>query len=138
MMTDVVEERSKNPRCKGFGQTTDGVPGLGTAGAAVLSAAGDNPFCGDSIEMRVRIERDSDGVARIVRGAFEGYACSLCTAAADVLLEHVADMRVDEALAVGYDGLLALLGGPVVGRTRSGCVRLPVTVLARALGTLGR
>lgn len=138
MMTDVVEERSKNPRCKGFGQTADGMPGLNAGEAAVLSAAGDNPFCGDSIEMRVRIERDSDGVARIVRGAFEGYACSLCTAAADVLLEHVAGMSVDEALAVGYDGLIALLGGPVVGRTRSGCVRLPVTVLARALGALGR
>ena len=106
MMTDVVEERSKNPRCKGFGQTADGMPGLNAGEAAVLSAAGDNPFCGDSIEMRVRIERDSDGVARIVRGAFEG--------------------------------LIALLGGPVVGRTRSGCVRLPVTVLARALGALGR
>ena len=138
MITDVVEERSKNPRCKGFGQTAYGVPGLDAGEAAVLSAAGDNPFCGDSIEMRVRIESDSDGVARIERGAFEGYACSLCTAAADVLLEHVAGMRIDEALAVGYDGLIALLGGPVVGRTRSGCVRLPVTVLARALDALGR
>ena len=54
-----------------------------------------------------------------------------------MLLEHAVGRPVSEVLALGYDDLLALLGGPRVGRTRSGCVRLPLTVLARALASRG-
>lgn len=147
-MGNAMEEltrRAKEPRCKGFaGWEGHPARGDGTASgdgsaAAVWSAAGDNPFCGDSIEIRLRLQ-PADGTgepwgesAVIEDAAFDGYACSLCTAAADILLERVRGMRVGDALALGYDDLLALMGGPRVGRTRSGCVRLPLTVFARAV-----
>ena len=128
-----IAARAKAPRFKGFA----GWDGNGPA-ADVLGAAGDNPFCGDTVEVRVRLAPSADGGGTVVAdAAFDGYACSLCTAAADVLLEHAVGRPVSEVLALGYDDLLALLGGPRVGRTRSGCVRLPLTVLARALASRG-
>ena len=130
-MNPTVENHARNPRFKqSFGSEFTQTWTHG--------AVGDNPFCGDTLEIRLRLKEGAgDGLAdRLVieDAAFDGYACSLCTAAADVLLEQVRGLTVEQARAMSYDRLLELLDQPIVGRTRSGCVRLPLTVLARALG----
>ena len=45
-------------------------------------------------------------------------------------------MRVEDAERLTVDDVLALWGGLQVGRTRKGCVELPLTVLKRALALL--
>ena len=130
-MNPTVENHARNPR---FKQSFGSEP----TQAWTHGAVGDNPFCGDTLEIRLLLKNaDGEGPTdRLVieNAAFDGYACSLCTAAADVLLEQVRGLTVEQARAVDYDRLLELLDQPPVGRTRSGCVRLPLTMLARALG----
>lgn len=123
MTTDLVETLAADPRHKG----------VLAEGPGTCRAHGDNPFCGDALDVFVHLCATENGEARIEEARFDGYACSLCTAAAEALLDAVSGVRVDEARRMTYDDLLGLLGNPSVGRTRSGCVRLPLTVLGRAL-----
>ena len=116
-------ERHRNPRFKGF------------SGPGDVAATGDNPFCGDALEVRV-VRGEADGAPMVARAAFDGYACSLCAATADLVMEHVTGMRVEDAERLTVDDVLALWGGLQVGRTRRGCVELPLTVLKRALALL--
>lgn len=118
-----IMERYRRPRCKGFEGAYDG------------AASGDNPFCGDALEVRVALERRAGGLA-VARASFDGYACSLCAASADVLMERVEGMRVSEAEALAFEDVLGLWEGLEVGRTRRGCVELPLVVLKRALALL--
>lgn len=115
-----ILERHRNPCCKGFEGAYDG------------AAEGDNPFCGDALEVRVVLER-REGIWVIARASFDGYACSLCVATADMLMERVAGMPADVAHELATRDLLIWWGGLEVGRTRKGCVELPLLVLKRAL-----
>lgn len=117
---ECIMERYRRPRAKGFEGAYDG------------AATGDNPFCGDALEVRVVLERRAGGLA-VARASFDGYACSLCTASADVLMERAEGMPTDEAAALTVDDVLGWWGGLEVGRTRKGCVDLPVSVFKRAL-----
>ena len=46
-----IAERCRRPRCKGFEGAYDG------------AATGENPFCGDALEVRVALERRACGLA---------------------------------------------------------------------------
>lgn len=120
---EAVIERAKHPRRKGFE-------------ARVVwdaSAQGDNPFCGDAIEVCLTFAH-AGGRTVVSHAAFEGYACTLCTACADVLMEYVEGRPLDEVASLKYETVLSLWdGGLVVGRTRRGCVEVSLTVLQRAL-----
>ncbi|OUO90740.1 hypothetical protein B5F40_06000 [Gordonibacter sp. An230] len=118
-----IVERAAHPTRKGF------------SGAYDAKGEGDNPFCGDALEVRVALERRDGGMA-VARAAFDGYACTLCTACADALMERVEGMRVSEAEALAFEDVLGLWEGLEVGRTRRGCVELPLIVLKRALALL--
>ncbi|WP_158544720.1 iron-sulfur cluster assembly scaffold protein [Eggerthella sinensis] len=117
---ELILERYRHPHAKGFDGAFDG------------AAAGDNPFCGDAIEVRVSLGRGAEGVV-LERAAFDGYACSLCAATADLLMERARGMAPAAVRALGPDDLLRWWGGLEVGRTRKGCVELPLSVLKRAL-----
>ena len=104
---EAVMERHRNPRFKGF------------SGPGDVAATGDNPFCGDALEVRV-VRGEADGAPMVARAAFDGYACSLCAATADLVMEHVTGMRVEDAERLTVDDVLALWGGLQVGRTRKG------------------
>ena len=108
-----IAERCRRPRCKGFEGAYDG------------AATGENPVCGDALEVRVALERRACGL--------EGYACSLCPASADVLMERASGMPAEDAAVLTVDDVLRWWGGLEVGRTRKGCVDLPVSVFGRAL-----
>lgn len=120
---EMIQERGAHPMRKGFSGLYD------------AEAQGDNPFCGDMLSVRVAVRSGENG-AVIERAAFDGYACTLCSACADALMQRVEGMRVREAETLSVEDVLALWGGLEVGRTRRGCVELPLIVLKRALALL--
>ncbi|HJI12009.1 MAG TPA: iron-sulfur cluster assembly scaffold protein [Adlercreutzia equolifaciens] len=105
-------------------------------GCRTLTARGDNPFCGDELEVRAVVRHDPLRGWVVERAAFDGYACTLCLAASDVLMEAAEGQPVALVRATTLDDVCQLLGGLSVGRTRKGCVELPLTVLGRALATV--
>ncbi|MEG0991581.1 MAG: iron-sulfur cluster assembly scaffold protein, partial [Gordonibacter sp.] len=46
--------------------------------STVVSARGDNPLCGDAMELAVVLGVLPDGSAVIERACWNGYGCSLC------------------------------------------------------------
>ncbi len=102
----------------------------------VLSACGENPFCGDELEVRVLMRRAAADTWVVERAAFDGYACTLCLACADAIMEHAQGMEAAEAARLTGDAACRLLGGLEVGRTRRGCVDLGARVLSRALAPM--
>lgn len=136
----IIQERYDQPRC--FGELS----------CYTHSAQGDNPFCGDTIQLYFRLKEDQKECAepssinlgdtqncsksRIIEQAtFDGYACSLCIASTDLLLEHITGRQVEDALALTFNDLLMLWDKePLeVSRARKGCVELPLRILSRAL-----
>lgn len=102
------------------------------ADACDASATGNNPFCGDTIELRITVEPDAEGVSRVKAASFDGHACSLCAATADLLCERIEGQPVGDLCALSLEDLCEMWGGLEVGRARQSCVALPATVLARA------
>ncbi|MCI0547141.1 MAG: iron-sulfur cluster assembly scaffold protein [Candidatus Rokubacteria bacterium] len=88
-----------------------------------------NPLCGDRLRIELRLGADQDVEA--VR--FQGDACAIATASADLLAEMVEGRPVTDALRLERDQLLAALGAPIRA-SRLGCVSLPLAVLRGALG----
>lgn len=124
----LIGERSRNAIRRGFSGGS-----CALTARQVLEAKGDNPFCGDEIEVRITCAADEGGDMVIEQARFDGYACNLCLASADVLMERVEGMTAAQAESLGFDDLCRWLDGLTVGRTRKGCVELPLNVLARAL-----
>ena len=101
---------------------------------ATHRASGNNPLCGDEVEIFLRIE---DGV--VVASAFHGESCAICMASASVLCQHlpgrsVADLDMmtaafEQALAGDDAGALADFLVPLTGvqryPSRVGCALLP-------------
>lgn len=113
----VILDRFRHPRH--FGE----VPGADVIHEDV------NPLCGD--RLRVQIRHGSGGALEAVR--FQGDACAIATASADLLAELVEGRLDAEALAVERAALLAALDAPIRA-SRLGCVSLPLAVLRGALG----
>lgn len=113
----VILERFRHPRH--FGE----LPGADASHEDV------NPLCGDRlrIELRLGADRDVDTVR------FQGDACAVATASADLLAEMVEGRSVEHALGLERDAVLAALGAPIRA-SRLGCVSLPLAVLRGALG----
>jgi nitrogen fixation NifU-like protein len=113
----VILERFRHPRH--FGE----LPGADASHEDV------NPLCGDRLRIEVRLgpEREVETVR------FQGDACAVATASADLLAEMVEGRSVSEALGLERDALLAALGAPIRA-SRLGCVSLPLAVLRGALG----
>jgi nitrogen fixation NifU-like protein len=113
----VILERFRHPRH--FGE----LPGADASHEDV------NPLCGDRLRIELRLGADRDLEA--VR--FQGDACAVATASADLLAEMVEGRSVESALGLEREALLAALGAPIRA-SRQGCVSLPLAVLRGALG----
>ncbi|MEC4175509.1 iron-sulfur cluster assembly scaffold protein [Adlercreutzia sp. R7] len=124
----IIEERSRSAAHRGFDDIA-----FAREDERILSARGENPFCGDEIEVRLVCSADVAGEQVVERARFDGYACTLCLAAADALMEQVEGMTASQAASITFDDLCRWLDGLSVGRTRKGCVELPLRALARAL-----
>lgn len=127
-----LEQRAKNPRHRGFAALEVTSP---PAPTTTVAAMGENPFCGDELEVRLVLRRDGAGEWVVERAAFDGYGCTLCLAAADVVMEHLTGLPVKRAAVVDFEDTCRLLGGLEVGRTRRGCVDLAARVVASALAS---
>jgi nitrogen fixation NifU-like protein len=88
-----------------------------------------NPLCGD----RLRIELRFGPAGEIERARFQGDACAIATASADLLAERIEGRPRAEAALVERETLLEALGAPIRA-SRLGCVSLPLAVLRGALG----
>lgn len=107
------------------------------------SARGDNPLCGDKIDLRVKVEDD-----RIVDVGFTGSGCAISQASASLMTDAVKGRTVDEAerlfssfhaMVTGGDadrsalGKLAVFGGVREFPARVKCANLPWHTLHAAL-----
>lgn len=70
-----------------------------------LSHRGENPLCGDSLEVTLNLEGEAVTEAR-----FKGQGCAIAQAATDILLAHIIDKGADEVLAMDDDAMVELLG----------------------------
>jgi nitrogen fixation NifU-like protein len=113
----LILERFRQPRYFGA------IPGADAAHEDV------NPLCGD--RLRVELRLGPGGGLEQVR--FQGDACAIATAAADLLAEMVEGRSTADAAAVEREALLHALGAPI-RPSRLSCVTLPLAVLRGALG----
>jgi nitrogen fixation NifU-like protein len=108
----VIIDRYQNPQFRGELDPHD------------YSYHDDNPVCGDHIRIDLRVD-DNDVVTE---ARFSGEGCSISQASADLLMEKVTGMPIDEVRAIGKQDILDLLGielGPV----RLKCALLSLKVL---------
>jgi len=113
----VILERFRHPRY--FGE----LPGADATHEDV------NPLCGDRLRVEVRL-----GPGREIEAIrFQGDACAIATAAADLLAEMTEGRPAAEALRLERDALVTALGASIRA-SRLGCVSLPLAVLRGALG----
>jgi nitrogen fixation NifU-like protein len=113
----VILERFRHPRF--FGE----LPGADAVHEDV------NPLCGDRLRVELRLGPDR-GIEAI---RFQGDACAIATASADLLAEMVEGRSAADALGLERDALLTVLGAPIRA-SRLACVALPLAVLRGALG----
>lgn len=113
----VILERFRHPRH--FGE----LPGADAVHEDV------NPLCGDRLRVELRLGADRE----IETIRFQGDACAIATASADLLAEMVEGGSVPDALRLERDALVTALGAPIRA-SRLPCVALPLAVLRGALG----
>lgn len=89
-----------------------------------------NPLCGDRVRVEVRLIGGAEPHLEAVR--YQGDACAVALAAADVLAELVEGRPVREALEVTREQLMRALAAEI-RPSRLGCVSLPLAVLGAAL-----
>lgn len=97
---------------------------FGTLDPSTFQHEGENPLCGDLLEIAVRL--DGDDVIEAAR--FEGQGCAISQAATDILLEEIEGLTLDEVLAMDDDAMLELLGIDV-SPLRVKCAVLPLVTV---------
>ena len=68
---------------------------------------GENPMCGDTIEMDIVLD---DEEAHIERVAFRGDGCAISQASASMLSERLHGMALDDLRAMDRDDIVDMLG----------------------------
>jgi nitrogen fixation NifU-like protein len=131
---DVILDRARNPRHMRKLDPFD------------AAAHGDNPMCGDQVEVRIRRTPD----ARVAEAAFEARGCAISLASADLMAEAVrglpdAEIRVlasdfrdlaqsgDTSSAAPAIEMLRPLSGVSEYPSRVKCATLPWSALIAAL-----
>jgi len=72
-----------------------------------FSHVGENPMCGDTIEMDVVLDDDEETIERV---AFEGDGCAISQASASMLSEQLQGMDIEELRAMDRDDITEMLG----------------------------
>lgn len=110
---ELILQHSRTPRHFG------GLPG------ATHAAAADNPLCGDSYYVRLKL--DADGIIRAA--AFEGQGCAISKASASLMLEAVIGRTRRE-----FEELFRVFHGVVRGEDQSPAGRERLGKLAAFAG----
>ncbi|MEF8852640.1 MAG: SUF system NifU family Fe-S cluster assembly protein [Haloarculaceae archaeon] len=95
MYRQQILDHYKNPR--NYGEIDD----------ATFTHTGENPMCGDTIEMDVVLDDDEEVVERV---AFRGDGCAISQASASMLSERLAGMAVEELRELDRDDVIDMLG----------------------------
>ncbi|NLG96346.1 MAG: iron-sulfur cluster assembly scaffold protein [Chloroflexi bacterium] len=109
---EIIIERYKSPLYRGELDPHD------------ISFEDENPLCGDHLRIDLRIDQEG----KVAEAAFSGHGCAISQASADLLLESIIGMPVDEVKHLSKQDVLDLLGielGPV----RLKCALLSLKVL---------
>jgi nitrogen fixation NifU-like protein len=72
-----------------------------------FSHVGENPMCGDTIQMDVQLDDDEETIERV---AFKGDGCAISQASASMLSEELVGMSVDDLQEMGRDDVTEMLG----------------------------
>lgn len=111
----IILDHAKNPRNRG------------TLDTATHRDAAENPTCGDRLSMDIVVH---DGIIEDI--GFDGAGCAISQAAASLLTESVRGGKVEEALALDRDDILALLGVTLTPN-RLKCALLSLETLKKTL-----
>ncbi len=117
---ELIIDRYKNPQYRGALNPAD------------ISFEDDNPLCGDHIHIDLRL--GDDGIVR--EAVFDGKGCAISQASADLLMEKIHGMHLDEVKQLNKQDILDMLGielGPV----RLKCALLSLKVLKAGVYGLG-
>lgn len=117
---ELIIDRYKNPQYRGALNPAD------------ISFEDDNPLCGDHIHIDLRV--GDDGIVR--KALFDGKGCAISQASADLLMEKIQGMHLDEVKKLSKQDILDMLGielGPV----RLKCALLSLKVLKAGVYGLG-
>jgi nitrogen fixation NifU-like protein len=95
MYRQQILDHYKNPR--NFGEIEE----------ATFTHVGENPMCGDTIEMDVVLDDTEETIERV---AFRGDGCAISQAAASMLSEQLVGMSVEDLEELDRDDVIDMLG----------------------------
>ncbi|MFB6074800.1 MAG: iron-sulfur cluster assembly scaffold protein [Haloarculaceae archaeon] len=95
MYRQQILDHYKNPR--NYGEIEE----------ATFTHVGENPMCGDTIEMDVVLDDDEETIERV---AFRGDGCAISQASASMLSERLEGMALGELEAMDRDDVIEMLG----------------------------
>ena len=109
MYRQQILDHYKNPR--NYGELED----------ADFTHVGENPSCGDTIKMDVRLAADGETIDRV---AFTGDGCAISQAAASMLSDRLVGTTLNELEAMDTDDVTEMLGVDI-SPMRIKCAVLP-------------
>jgi nitrogen fixation NifU-like protein len=95
MYRQQILDHYKNPR--NYGEIED----------PTFTHVGENPMCGDTIEMDVVLDDEEETIEKV---AFRGDGCAISQASASMLSEKLSGMSVDELEELNRDDVVDMLG----------------------------
>ncbi|MFB6236196.1 MAG: Fe-S cluster assembly sulfur transfer protein SufU [Halopenitus sp.] len=95
MYRQQILDHYKNPRNYGEMEDPD------------FTHVGENPSCGDTIQVDVRLEDDDETIEYV---SFTGDGCAISMASASMLSERLAGMTIDELHDLETDDITEMLG----------------------------
>ena len=116
MYRQQILDHYKNPRNYGEMEDPD------------FSHVGENPSCGDTIQVDVKLADDDETIEQV---AFSGDGCAISQAAASLLTEKLPGKSIDELQAMDTDDIVDLLGVDISP------MRIKCAVLARQVAQDG-
>ena len=117
---EIIIDRYKEPHYRGVLDPHD------------ITFEDDNPLCGDVIRIDLRVDEND----LVSEAAFSGQGCAISQASADLLVEKIIGMPLEEVKQLGKEDILEMLGielGPV----RLKCALLSLKVLKAGVYGLG-
>lgn len=87
----------------------------------------DNPFCGDSISMYLKIRKD-----RIKSIKFDGHGCAISIATASLLTSYAINKKIEDIKKLDSTFIQKLINVQL-NPTRLKCALLPLEVLQKAI-----
>ncbi|MFB6221959.1 MAG: iron-sulfur cluster assembly scaffold protein [Halolamina sp.] len=116
MYRQQILDHYKNPR--NYGELPD----------PDFSHVGENPSCGDTIQVDVELADDDETIERV---AFSGDGCAISQAAASLLTEKLPGKSIDDLQAMDTDDIVDMLGVDISP------MRIKCAVLARQVAQDG-